>query len=40
MRRGVPHAAFDRAQIAIANTASDLAPWNAHLDEVAAAVKR
>lgn len=40
MRRGVPGSAFGgRAQIAIANTASDLTPCNAHLTEVAAAVK-
>jgi dihydroxy-acid dehydratase len=39
MRRGVPDDAFDRPQIAIANTASDLTPCNAHLTEVAAAVK-
>ena len=36
MRRGVPDSAFTgRPQIAIANTASDLTPCNAHLDEVA-----
>ena len=36
MRRGLPDDAFDgRPQIAIANTASDLTPCNAHLDEVA-----
>jgi dihydroxy-acid dehydratase len=41
MRRGVPDHAFDgRPQIAIANTASDLAPCNAHLDEVATSVKQ
>jgi dihydroxy-acid dehydratase len=41
MRRGVPAHAFDgRAQIAIANTASDLTPCNAHLDEVAQSVKQ
>ena len=40
MRRGVPGDAFDRPQIAIANTASDLTPCNAHLDEVAEHVKR
>jgi dihydroxy-acid dehydratase len=40
MRRGVPADAFTgRAQIAIANTASDLVPCNAHLTEVAASVK-
>src|SRR3712207_6664337 len=40
MRRGLPGSAFEgRAQIAIANTASDLTPCNSHLDEVAAAVK-
>jgi dihydroxy-acid dehydratase len=40
MRRGVPNDAFSgRAQIAIANTASDLTPCNAHLTEVAASVK-
>ena len=37
MRRGVPGDAFGRPQIAIANTASDLTPCNAHLTEVAAA---
>src|SRR3954469_15839651 len=41
MRRGVPGTAFTgRPQIAIANTASDLTPCNAHLTEVAEAVKR
>ena len=36
MRRGLPAHAFDgRPHIAIANTASDLTPCNAHLDEVA-----
>jgi dihydroxyacid dehydratase/phosphogluconate dehydratase len=36
MRRGLPGDAFDgRPHIAIANTASDLTPCNAHLDEVA-----
>src|SRR4051795_7671711 len=41
MRRGVPSNAFSgRAQIAIANTASDLTPCNAHLNEVADAVKQ
>jgi dihydroxy-acid dehydratase len=40
MRRGVPDSAFTgRPQIAIANTASDLTPCNAHLDEVAQSVK-
>jgi dihydroxy-acid dehydratase len=40
MRRGVPGGAFEgRPQIAIANTASDLTPCNAHLDEVAQSVK-
>jgi len=40
MRRGVPDDAFTgRPQIAIANTASDLTPCNAHLTEVAASVK-
>ena len=40
MRRGVPGSAFEgRPQIAIANTASDLTPCNAHLDEVARSVK-
>ena len=40
MRRGVPDSAFrGRPQIAIANTASDLSPCNAHLDEVAQSVK-
>ena len=40
MRRGTPEDSFDgRPHIAIANTASDLTPCNAHLDEVAAAVK-
>ncbi|GGN40349.1 IlvD/Edd family dehydratase [Streptomyces fuscichromogenes] len=40
MRRGVPGEAFDgRPQIAIANTASDLTPCNAHLTEVAASVR-
>jgi dihydroxy-acid dehydratase len=41
MRRGLPADAFrGRPQIAIANTASDLTPCNAHLDEVAQAVKQ
>ncbi len=40
MRRGLPGHAFDgRPHIAIANTASDLTPCNAHLDEVAHSVK-
>src|SRR6476660_7317216 len=40
MRRGLPGDAFaGRAQIAIANTASDLTPCNAHLSEVAASVR-
>ncbi|MFI5680225.1 IlvD/Edd family dehydratase [Streptomyces cellulosae] len=40
MRRGVPGDAFTgRPQIAIANTASDLSPCNAHLNEVAASVR-
>jgi dihydroxy-acid dehydratase len=39
MRRGLPGHAFDgRPHIAIANTASDLTPCNAHLDEVARSV--
>ncbi len=38
MRRGTPDEAFSRPQIAIANTASDLTPCNAHLNEVAASV--
>jgi dihydroxy-acid dehydratase len=41
MRRGLPDHAFDgRPHIAIANTASDLTPCNAHLDDVAASVKQ
>ena len=42
MRRGLPPHAFDgrRPHIAIANTASDLNPCNAHLDEVAESVKQ
>ena len=41
MRRGFPAHAFDgRPHIAIANTASDLTPCNAHLDEVAQSVKQ
>ena len=40
MRRGAPAGAFaGRPQIAIANTASDLTPCNAHLTEVAASVR-
>ena len=40
MRRGLPANAFDgRAHIAIANTASDLAPCNSHLNEVSEFVK-
>ncbi|NEA99242.1 IlvD/Edd family dehydratase [Streptomyces sp. SID13726] len=40
MRRGVPDDAFTgRPQIAIANTASDLTPCNAHLNEVARSVR-
>ncbi|OQO94642.1 dihydroxy-acid dehydratase [Saccharomonospora piscinae] len=40
MRRGAPSDAFTgRPQIAIANTASDLTPCNAHLREVAASVR-
>jgi dihydroxy-acid dehydratase len=39
MRRGLPADAFDgRPHIAMANTASDLTPCNAHLDEVARSV--
>ncbi|WP_432970160.1 IlvD/Edd family dehydratase [Dactylosporangium sp. CA-233914] len=39
MRRGLPADAFGgRPHIAIANTASDLTPCNAHLDEVARSV--
>lgn len=39
MRRGLPAGAFDgRPHLAIANTASDLTPCNAHLNEVAASV--
>jgi dihydroxy-acid dehydratase len=41
MRRGLPSHAFDgRPHIAIANTASDLNPCNAHLNEVAESVKQ
>ena len=40
MRRGNPDSSFDgRPQIAIINTASDLAPCNTHLDEIAQSVK-
>src|SRR5881409_2517626 len=40
MRRGAPDDAFTgRPQIAIANTASDLTPCNAHLGEVAQSVR-
>jgi dihydroxy-acid dehydratase len=40
MRRGLPPSAFrGRPQIAIANTASDLAPCNMHLNEVAESVR-
>jgi dihydroxy-acid dehydratase len=40
MRRGLPAHAFDgRPHIAIANTASDLTPCNAHFNEVAQSVK-
>ena len=40
MRRGNPEHVFDgRPQIAIINTASDLAPCNSHLDEISASVK-
>lgn len=39
MRRGVPDDGFARPQIAIANTASDLTPCNAHLGEVARSVR-
>jgi dihydroxy-acid dehydratase len=40
MRRGLPSDAFSgRPHIAIANTASDLTPCNAHLNEVAASVR-
>jgi dihydroxy-acid dehydratase len=39
MRRGAPDSAFEgRPQIAIANTASDLTPCNAHMDELARSV--
>jgi dihydroxy-acid dehydratase len=40
MRRGLPGDAFSgRPHIAIANTASDLTPCNAHLNEVASSVR-
>lgn len=39
MRRGAPGDAFERPQIAIANTASDLTPCNRHLTEVSTAVR-
>ncbi|MFF5989398.1 dihydroxy-acid dehydratase [Prauserella flavalba] len=40
MRRGLPGSAFTgRPHIAIANTASDLTPCNAHLNEVASSVR-
>jgi dihydroxy-acid dehydratase len=40
MRRGLPDNAFDgRPHIAIANSASDLTPCNAHLDDVMQSVK-
>ncbi|MFC6092598.1 dihydroxy-acid dehydratase [Saccharothrix lopnurensis] len=39
MRRGAPGDAFDRPQVAIANTASDLTPCNSHLTEVARSVR-
>ena len=40
MRRGLPNNAFDgRPHVAIANTASDLAPCNSHLNEVMEYVK-
>jgi dihydroxy-acid dehydratase len=41
MRRGLPSSAFTgRPQIAIANTASDLAPCNLHLNDMAESVKQ
>jgi dihydroxy-acid dehydratase len=41
MRRGLPSSAFTgRPQIAIANTASDLAPCNLHLTDIAESVKQ
>jgi dihydroxy-acid dehydratase len=39
MRRGLPGDFWQRPQIAIANTASELSPCNSHLDEVAQSVK-
>jgi dihydroxy-acid dehydratase len=40
MRRGLPDSAFSgRPHIAIANTASDLTPCNAHMNEVAGSVR-
>ncbi|MEU6610979.1 dihydroxy-acid dehydratase [Streptomyces shenzhenensis] len=39
MRRGGPEDAFERPQIAIANTASDFTPCNSHLWEAARSVK-
>lgn len=40
MRRGNPNSVFDgRPQIAIINTASDLAPCNSHLDDISQSVK-
>lgn len=40
MRRGLPEGAFDgRPHVAIANTASDLTPCNAHLNAVSRAVQ-
>ena len=39
LRRGIPDDGFDRPQVAIANTASDLTPCNAHLTEVARSVR-
>jgi dihydroxy-acid dehydratase len=39
MRRGLPNSAFDgRPHIAIANTASELTPCNAHLNEISRSV--
>jgi dihydroxy-acid dehydratase len=41
MRRGLPGSAFTgKPQIAIANTASDLAPCNLHLNDIAESVKQ
>jgi len=41
MRRGLPARAFDgRPHVAIANSASDLAPCNSHFNEIAEAVKQ